>query len=399
MVWLVPMLCVGTRKKVLNMTIREIQVEKELSFDYKKQSLVIIILLFVSITFLATLYDFFYGHMFDFYVDLGVSSISLVLYKYYKKSKNNIVIGSIMFWIIALSAFVFNLQYHFDSNVVYIILTPLIALLILPTGYMVVYIVIYQISVAFLFWYGYHHYPENKFLFSSVGMANYLFSSLYLLAFWLFYHLAIERTFKEMKRLNREKTILLQELHHRVKNNFNLILSMLEMQYVYGDKLCNKEFVDGFRNRVDSIVVAHELLYSNSDLNSIDMREYIYNLCTHIVSAYSNQKDVKLKLNIEPIVLNIDMVIYIGIMINEMITNTLKYALDDKKGIIEVSLILGDKEDFILKYKDSGSKKVDETNDGFGKMVIEMSSKQIGADLEINRSSGLEYVLLIKGKL
>ena len=376
------------------MSIRGIEVSKEYSFDYKERSLIIILALFTFVTFLAVLYDLFYGQMLDFYIDLSVSLIALASYFYYKRSKNNIVVGSIMFWVIALAAFAFNLQYHFDSNIIYIILTPLIALLILPTRLIIIYVTIYQIAVGVLFWYGYHHYPENRLVFSMIGMANYIFATLYLFAFWLFYHLAIEKTFKEMKRLNREKTILLQELHHRVKNNFNLILSMVEMQYLYSNQPCNKDFISSFKKRIDSIVVAHELLYVNRDLNSIDMQEYIPNLCNHIISGFANNKEVKLNLNIEPITLGVDIVIYLGIMVNEMITNTLKYALDCKKGAIELSLSAKDG-GFILNYRDSGCKKVDDATEGFGTMVIEMAVKQIGGKLTVDRSSGLEYKLEI----
>lgn len=381
------------------MSIREIRVNKEFNFDYKERSLVIILALFTFVTFLAVPYDFFFGEMFDFYIDLSVSVISMASYFYYKKSKNNIVVGSIMFWVIALAAFMFTLQYNFNSNIIYIILTPLIALLILPTRYVIVYIIIYQIAVAFLFWYGYNHYPENRFVFSLIGMVNYLFATLYLLAFWLFYHLAIERTFSEMKRLNREKTILLQELHHRVKNNFNLILSMLEMQQLYSNQSCNKDFISCFKSRIDSIVVAHELLYDNRELNNINMQDYIPNLCRHILSGLASDKKVNLKLNIGPTVLSVDIVIYIGIIINEMITNTLKYALDCKKGEIDIALSSKQDGTFILTYSDSGCQKLDEDSKGFGQMIIEMAAKQIGAKLEVARDNGLEYKLFAKDKL
>jgi len=377
------------------MFIRGIEINKEYSFEYKERSLVIILGVFTFITLIAVVYDFFYGQRLDFYIDLGVSIVSLLSYFYYKKSHNGLVVGSIMFWVIALAAFAFNLQYHFDSNVIYIILTPLIALLILPTRVMILYIIIYQVAVGVLFWYGYHHYPENRFVFSAVGAVNYILASLYLLVFWLFYHLAIEQTFKDMQSLNREKSILLQELHHRVKNNFNLILSMVEMQYLYSNQHCNKEFINSFKKRIDSIVVAHELLYANKDLNSIDMQEYIPNLCKHIISGFSDNKEVNLKLDIKPFVLGVDSVIYIGIMVNEMITNTLKYALDCKKGEIEISLTPKNS-GFILTYRDSGCKKIEELGEGFGTMVIDMAAKQIGAKLEIYRSNGLEYKL-IKG--
>ena len=381
------------------MSIREIRVNKELSFDYKEHSLVIILALFTFVTIIAVVYDFFYGQMLDFYIDSSVATVSLLSYFYYKKSKNSIVVGSIMFWVIALAAFTFNLQYHFDSNVIYIILTPLIALLILPTRYMIVYIIIYQVAVAVLFWYGFKHFPENKLVFSTIGMVNYLLATLYLLAFWLFYHLAIERTFKEMKRLNREKTILLQELHHRVKNNFNLILSMLEMQHLHSNQSCNKEFINCFKNRIDSIVVAHELLYDNRELNNINMQDYIPNLCRHILSGLASEKEINLKLNIDTTVLSVDIVIYIGIIINEMITNTLKYALDCKKG--EINIALNSQEDgtFLLSYSDSGCQKLDEDSKGFGQMIIEMAAKQIGAKLLVNRNNGLEYKLFAKDKL
>ncbi|MEG4086492.1 PAS domain S-box protein [Microcoleus sp. POL10_C6] len=153
-----------------------------------------------------------------------------------------------------------------------------------------------------------------------------------------------------------EKEVLLKEIHHRVKNNLQVISSLLKLQSRYIQDSHVSEMLKESQNRVRSMALVHEQLYQSKDLSNIDFAEYIQNLAHNLFQAYElHAEGVKLQTNIAPSSLNIDTAVPCGLIINELVTNALKYAFKGQvKGKINIDFTLDNNRVCVLTVSDSG---------------------------------------------
>ncbi len=145
---------------------------------------------------------------------------------------------------------------------------------------------------------------------------------------------------EQIKASLQEKEVLLREIHHRVKNNMQVISSLLALQAGYTDDEDANQMFRESQNRIRSMALVHELLYQSHDLAHIDFVEYVHKLTRHLLYSYlTDPGRIGLEIVSDPIYLEIDMAIPCGLIINELISNSLKHAFpDNRKGIIRVEL-------------------------------------------------------------
>jgi PAS domain S-box-containing protein len=149
-----------------------------------------------------------------------------------------------------------------------------------------------------------------------------------------------KRTEEQIKTSLKEKEILLQEIHHRVKNNMQIVSSLLNLQSRHIKDKQSLELFKSSQNRVKSMALIHERLYQSKDFNKIDVADYVRGLINHLFITFGVNKDtISLKVNIKNIFLNVDTAIPCGLIINELVSNSLKHAFPDgKKGEIKISM-------------------------------------------------------------
>lgn len=137
-----------------------------------------------------------------------------------------------------------------------------------------------------------------------------------------------------------DKQFLLKEIHHRVKNNLQVISSLLSLQSRQLEDPKAREAIQSGRNRVKSMVLIHQKLYQDEDLVGVDVVEYIEKLTRSLVESYKiRDTEIKIYTEVDEIKLDVDTIIPIGLILNELISNALKYAFEeDKEGTINVSL-------------------------------------------------------------
>jgi PAS domain S-box-containing protein len=152
-----------------------------------------------------------------------------------------------------------------------------------------------------------------------------------------------------------EKEVLLKEIHHRVKNNLQVISSLLKLQSRYIQDSRVSEMLKESQNRVRSMALVHEQLYQSKDLSNIDFAEYIQNLAHNLFQAYEiHAQGIKLETNMAQCSLNIDTAVPCGLIINELVTNALKYAFTGQiKGKINIDFTLENRV-CVLTVSDSG---------------------------------------------
>ena len=191
-----------------------------------------------------------------------------------------------------------------------------------------------------------------------------------------------------------EKEILLKEIHHRVKNNLQIISSLivLQEQYVTDDRILHV-FKD-FQNRIKVMALIHQTLYNSENLNKIHLSKYIKNLIDNLFKVYSaNFKQIKLELDIEDIDFNLDNANACGLIINELVSNSLKHAFSkDDKGKIIVTLKKTGEEKILLDVYDNGKgfpEDLDYKNsDSLGLKLISTITKQMNGKIFIERNKG-----------
>jgi two-component sensor histidine kinase len=203
---------------------------------------------------------------------------------------------------------------------------------------------------------------------------------------------------KLLEQSLKEKEMLLKEIHHRVKNNLMIISSLLNLQSRYLKDEESREIFKESQNRAKSMALIHQRLYESTDLKNIGFKEYITTLANELYRNYvKDPSRVSLELEIEDVNIDINNAIPLGLILNELITNAMKYAFpDDEKGIINVSFCKkGDK--YILKVADNGKgfpKDLDyKKSDSLGLQLVTNLSYQINGEIELDRTEGTAFIL------
>jgi PAS domain S-box-containing protein len=203
-----------------------------------------------------------------------------------------------------------------------------------------------------------------------------------------------------VKALLYEKEILLKETHHRVKNNMNAVYGMLYMQSEEIDNPECREILKDAASRVHSMTVLYDKLYRSADFEELSIADYLPLLVDEISSIFNSESKVKFELDIEDFILSSKVISCLGIIVNELITNSMKYAFNDiADGVISISASM--KEDEVtLIYKDNGvgipESEDFENSAGFGMQLVGMLVKQIGGTAEIIRDKGTGFMIRFK---
>jgi len=182
----------------------------------------------------------------------------------------------------------------------------------------------------------------------------------------------------------REKELLLKEVHHRVKNNLQIISGILKLQSMKIHDPQAQEIIQECRNQVYSMASIHELLYNSKDIGKIRIEEYINRLVDHFKQEYGGTSArIKLVVAVDPgIVLDIERCIPCGLILNELITNAVKYAYKpDEEGEIRISFTQ-DSSSYLMQVADDGM--------GLPKDFDERKSRSLGMELTLRLTQQLQ---------
>jgi len=208
---------------------------------------------------------------------------------------------------------------------------------------------------------------------------------------------AEEMTIKSLK----EKELLLQEIHHRVKNNLQIIVSLLKLQskHIYDQR--DLEIFNNSRARVETMSLIHEKLYKSKDISSINFDTYIRELASYLLKAYKvQQEDIELLINANNVKLGIDTAIPCGLIINELVINILKFAFPEgRKGRIEITVIK-DNDDMTLIVSDNGIGLAPDFSLGesisLGLQLVDTLIKQLDGNVVVDKADGAKFTIKFK---
>ena len=208
------------------------------------------------------------------------------------------------------------------------------------------------------------------------------------------------RAEQQLKTSIREKEVLLKEIHHRVKNNLQVISSLLNLQSRCIEDPSVLELFQESQNRVRSMALIHEKLYRSQDLARINFAEYIRNLATHLVRSYrASSGPVNLKVNTNDISLSIDTAVPCGLIINELVSNALKHAFaDGREGEIHIELRSDRDHQVTLIVGDNGvgfPKGLDfRYTESLGMQLVNTLTNQLNGTVELHSNGGTEFKIM-----
>jgi two-component system, sensor histidine kinase PdtaS len=198
---------------------------------------------------------------------------------------------------------------------------------------------------------------------------------------------------KLLEQLEKDKEWLMKEIHHRVKNNFHIVASLLEIQCSY---LKNKEALTAIKDsqhRIHSMSIIHQKLYQSETFSTIHVPEYIYELVEYLRESYAIRENIHFDLHIEKVELNHGAAITLGLILNEAITNAIKYAFADKgEGKISISLTHLSSTELLLSVSDNGRGLPADFNNhigaSMGMELLQGLTDDIGGSFSIQTNGG-----------
>ncbi len=198
-----------------------------------------------------------------------------------------------------------------------------------------------------------------------------------------------------------EKELLLKEIHHRVKNNLQVMSSLIGLQLMYIKRGVDiQSALRDMQNRIKSMAIVHERLYQSTDFSSIDFKTYIHSLVANVFQSLGIDSDrIRVVTQVEDVVMGIDNAIPCGLLLNELITNAVKHAFPDRRsGSIIISLMRDPSGIYRLSVKDDGvglpGGGVEiEKSESLGYHLVQILTKQIGGKLSVASNGGAEFVV------
>ena len=203
-----------------------------------------------------------------------------------------------------------------------------------------------------------------------------------------------------LEKKNLEKEFLLKEIHHRVKNNLEIVSSLLALQTEQADNPTVAGAMRESQNRVHSMSIIHQRLYQKEHLSSIEMKDYFQSLGSHILESFGEEARISINYQMQELYLDVDRAVPLGLIVNEVLTNSLKYAFpNNERGEILISVCRDFNADLQLLIKDNGvgiAAGETDKGTGFGKKLIDLLTRQLDGTLKVVDMSGTQYFFIFQ---
>jgi two-component sensor histidine kinase len=209
----------------------------------------------------------------------------------------------------------------------------------------------------------------------------------------------MEKSNNEITKMMKEKEVLIQEIHHRTKNNLQLVSSLLSWQTENIEDEKMVRILNEGRSRIKSMALIHELLYQSNSLSHVELNIYILKLLEYLEKIYNTNRKVTIIKTVSPVLVDIDVTIPLGLIVTELVSNSFKYAFgEDHPKIIEVSLFEEKPYVYQLRIKDNGIGIPDEIINerrpkSMGLELVKILVKQIKGHVDYYNNNGANFCI------
>jgi len=256
------------------------------------------------------------------------------------------------------------------------------------------------------------------FYISVYGFSNLVGHFLKIISFYLIYKAIIETglvkpyslLFRNLKRREaelevslKEKEVLLREVHHRVKNNLQIVTSFLRLQAGKIEDVQYAKMFQESQNRIKSMALIHEMLYKTKSLSEFDFKTYVHDLTQSLMRSHAvDDRHILLKLNIVDAHLDLDCAVTCGIILNELISNAFTHAFPDKReGKIDISLDMNNENEIELKVSDNGIGIPEgfdfKSSKSLGlRLITILAQDQLSGNIDLKRENGTQFSIRFK---
>ncbi len=348
-----------------------------------------------------SLFALYMGHQTVFYAKFALAVVLSVLLVAFLITKKTPLFALLFLLVIEVESSTAMLSKHFYDFVTVYPFFPIFGFFFffrLATA-------VWMTVVHFIFWVGVSIYGYDAFsshpLFHMVPLINMVASTIVVILVALFYHISTEKTYEKLEHANRQKEILIKEIHHRFKNNLNKIASLLGLQIMKleaGSKESPIEVLKKNKLRVEMMAMVHDSLYRADDLDNVDAATYIENLTDLVSNAYG--RSVPVTVESDGIVLPLEKMLKVGLIINELYTNTLKHAKEAEGDRLRVEIFFfGSDGTARMLYRQRGHVPIGmdslEKSDGLGMTLVHLSVEEMDGTFEVsNDENSLEFKIL-----
>ena len=237
----------------------------------------------------------------------------------------------------------------------------------------------------------------STFLHNRETISNFLSILLIIFVFAIYYETTRIDAYKSLINSNYKKDLLYNEIHHRVKNNLNIVSSMLAIQAEH-ESAMTQDVLKVSKDRIDSIALVHSMLYVSNDIEKVNAKLFIEKLALTIQSTMNTY--VTMVFKIQELELSLNEIIPIGLIINELLTNSFKYAFKDTKNPKIIIVLHTQKNHVMLTYQDNGiGCGCSDCGPALGLKLVTLNVRQLKGTVKINHNHGLGYKITYKRTL
>ena len=349
------------------------------------------LLVYATITLITFVVDVWTKNYFNQLLQLMILIFLFIIYRFFREERYRTWVSIFLAWFSSTLVFLLVLKNDFSHDLYYVLFFMSFHFFILLYGrVLLINLLLYTIALSLLMFWGYEHSTNRLFFDDPMAILIFIELGGFLIFTGIFIHYFLYFTLKKLEISNAQKEILLQEVHHRVKNNLNMMSSILGLQTNSKDKNV-QALVKSNRQRLEAIAMVHELLYKHDDYVRIDFGLYVHKLAEYLLYACTTLP-IKLNIQTHEIKLSLETMTHLGLVLQELLSNSLKYAFKER-GSINIELVQEDKK-YILHYADSGDSSSQKSEgEGLGLELIDLKVRQLGGTVRIDKERGFTYTI------
>jgi len=319
--------------------------------------------------------------------------VALSFFVFYQKGKYDLASYAILS-VLSVETISIAFIYHFDDySPAYIFPFILATFSLFSWKRGLIFSASYFLLIFLLLFYYKEAFDASEFLNNDVAIPNFLSILLITFIFAIYYETTRIDAYKRLINSNYKKDLLYNEIHHRVKNNLNIVSSMLAIQAEQEDEK-TKEAIQASKCRIDAMAMVHSMLYVSNDLEKVNAKRFIEKLYLNIQSTINDR--VKIIFKSQEIDLSLNEIIPIGLIINELVTNSFKYAFKEVPYPKIIIVLNSHKNHILLTYFDNGVGYDGNEKQNFGLKLVDLNVKQLKGVLKISYKNGLCYKIMYK---